>query len=52
MTMLAICFLNLHDLQMRTWDEAAKVQGMVVPGLESYADRIARVVDAELATRS
>ena len=36
-------------LAMRTWDEAAKVPGAVVPPVESYAELLARVVRAHAA---
>lgn len=31
-------------LKMRTWDEAAKIPGLVVPTLESYRDMVLRNV--------
>ena len=36
------------QLKMRTWDEAAKVKDMVVPGLEAYVEIMERLVAAEL----
>jgi len=38
--------LSKAILKMRTFDEAAKVVGLAVPGLADYAARFAKLLDA------